>query len=85
MAKKKACDGHRKPFNWRRRESNPRLGVRKTDVSHKVTKSAEDTLSLSLSRESSIDPDLAFILDRWAVLPAAIRAGILAMVRASGK
>jgi len=29
------------------------------------------------------DPDLALIVERWAELPEAIRAGILAMVRAS--
>jgi hypothetical protein len=28
------------------------------------------------------DPDLALVLDRWADLPAAVRAGIVAMVKA---
>jgi hypothetical protein len=30
------------------------------------------------------DPDLAAVVDAWPVLPEAIKAGILAMVRASG-
>ena len=31
------------------------------------------------------DPDLAAVIAAWAHLPAAVRAGILAMVRAAGK
>ena len=31
------------------------------------------------------DPDLAFVVDAWSYLPEAIRAGILAMVRATVK
>ena len=30
------------------------------------------------------DPDLAVIIERWEALPRAVRAGILAMVRAAG-
>ena len=30
-----------------------------------------------------IDPDLASVIDAWAFLPAAMKAGILAMVRAA--
>jgi hypothetical protein len=40
-------------------------------------------LSLSLSRISQNDPDLALILERWPTLPEAIRAGILAMINAA--
>jgi hypothetical protein len=29
-------------------------------------------------------PDLALVVERWEALPEAIRAGILAMVRAAG-
>jgi hypothetical protein len=29
------------------------------------------------------DPDLAMILERWAALPAAVRSGIVAMVKAT--
>src|SRR5262245_36308752 len=39
----------------------------------------------ALAPEStSIDPPLATIIDAWPTLPDAIRAGILAMVRAAG-
>jgi hypothetical protein len=31
------------------------------------------------------DPDLALVIERWADLPEAVRAGITAMVRAAGK
>jgi hypothetical protein len=31
------------------------------------------------------DPDLALIVERWDTLPAALRAGIIAMVQAAGK
>jgi hypothetical protein len=40
-------------------------------------------LAQTLSRESQSDPDLTLILDRWAALPDAVRAGIVAMVRAT--
>jgi hypothetical protein len=32
----------------------------------------------------AIDPSLAALIDAWPTLPDAIRAGILAMVRAAG-
>jgi len=32
---------------------------------------------------SQNDPDLAFVIARWSDLPSAVRAGILAMVKAS--
>ncbi len=31
-----------------------------------------------------IDPDLAALIGAWPTLPAALRAGIVAMVRAAG-
>jgi hypothetical protein len=33
---------------------------------------------------AAIDPDLAAVVDAWATLPAAIKAGILAMIGAAG-
>ena len=30
------------------------------------------------------DPDLQVVIERWAKLPGAVKAGILAMVRAAG-
>jgi len=35
-------------------------------------------------QDSHIDPALATIIDAWPTLPKAMRAGILAMVRAAG-
>jgi hypothetical protein len=32
-----------------------------------------------------IDPDLTFVSQRWTALPAAIRAGIVALVRAASE
>jgi hypothetical protein len=37
----------------------------------------------SFARESESDPELALILERWSSLPEPIRAGIVAMVRAT--
>ncbi len=34
--------------------------------------------------KANIDPTLAALIDAWPALPEAIRAGILAMVRAAG-
>ena len=36
------------------------------------------------STSPTIDPALAALIDAWPTLPEAIRAGILAMVRAAG-
>jgi hypothetical protein len=36
------------------------------------------------SEKHVIDPALAALIDAWPMLPEAIRAGILAMVRAAG-
>jgi hypothetical protein len=33
--------------------------------------------------EASLDPDLAAVVDAWPTLPAAIKAGILAMIGAA--
>ena len=33
--------------------------------------------------EAPTDPDLALIVERWEQLPEAVRAGIVAMIRAS--
>jgi len=36
------------------------------------------------ARESPIDPEFAAVVNAWPALPEAIKAGILAMVRATG-
>ena len=37
------------------------------------------------TENASIDPDLRAIIERWTNLPDAVKAGIVAMVEASGK
>ncbi len=41
------------------------------------------SLAPSLPHDNQTDPDLALIVERWADLPPAVRAGIVAMVRAA--
>jgi hypothetical protein len=36
------------------------------------------------AREAILDPGLQAVVDAWQALPEAIRAGILAMIRAAG-
>jgi hypothetical protein len=53
--------------------------------------SDNDTVSISSGAKSGandsqngrIDPDLARVVERWDALPEAIRAGIVAMVKAA--
>jgi len=35
--------------------------------------------------EALADPDLRLVVERWGDLPEAVRAGIVAMVRAAGQ
>jgi len=56
----------------------------KTDISQKAcTTNAPNEAEATDCRTSS-DPDLAHVLKVWPTLPKAIKAGILAMVTASG-
>jgi hypothetical protein len=48
-----------------------------------VRRSAPLATALGQRRNPS-DPDLALIVERWFDLPPAVRAGIVAMVKASG-
>jgi hypothetical protein len=41
-------------------------------------------LAQSLAREMQVDRDLALLVEAWPMLPAAIRAGIVALVNAVG-
>ena len=43
-----------------------------------------DHLPTETVRTAPADPDLSLIAERWLFLPPAVRAGIVAMVRASG-
>lgn len=58
-----------------------------TPVSHSGgSKSGNKDASFAVSAgvPKSVDPDLAAVVAAWPALPAAIRAGVLAMVRATG-
>jgi hypothetical protein len=61
---------------------SPLLDSRKSGKHQALTDSSPKTLSPSLSPEAQTDPDLAVVLDAWPMLPPALRAGIVAMVRA---
>jgi hypothetical protein len=53
------------------------------NASQEVVKSLSFSLAHSLARETQIDPDLVRMIDAWPVLPAALKAGILAMIDAA--
>jgi hypothetical protein len=50
---------------------------------HKNLRNQVPSLTAQGQRAASNDPDLAAVIEAWNRLPAAIRAGILAMVKAS--
>ena len=54
-----------------------------TVVTDRLQLDAEGVLVLCLASLVEQDPDLATVLDAWPALPAAIRAGIVAMVQAA--
>ncbi len=56
--------------------------VRSPAKSSTYDKPVPDT-STSTSSQEQIDPDLAVLIDRWPTLPAAVKAGIVAMVEAA--
>ncbi len=43
-----------------------------------------DRLGALLGAIRAENPDLGLVIDRWADLPAAVRAGIIAMVKTTG-
>ena len=48
------------------------------------TKKTSKPLAQTLARGANLDPDLAQVLEAWPTLPEALRAGIVAMVKAAG-
>jgi hypothetical protein len=44
-----------------------------------------EPLAQTLAHETQIDPELARVIDAWPKLSDAIKAGIMAMVRATGE
>lgn len=65
-------------------DSNPLHVSRKGKQAKDVAETPPEPLAHSLARESQIDPDLARLIDAWPMLPNVLRAGILAMIDASG-
>ena len=64
---------------------NTRRGVEHVSNSSRI-KESEDSggaeCGADFSDSPPSDPDLAVVIDAWAKLPEAVRAGILAMIRA---
>jgi hypothetical protein len=52
-------------------------------VNHDDSDTRAENLAHSLARQVENDPDLALIVERWEALPTALRAGILAMIKAT--
>ena len=46
-----------------------------------LTENAESVFAVCLAKVREKMPDLAAVIDAWATLPDALKAGILAMVR----
>src|SRR5262249_51830138 len=67
-----------------RRIRNPLRSCRKDKSSNDVTESDPKSLAQTLAHELQNCPDLARVVAAWPALPAAIRAGILAMIEAAG-
>lgn len=57
----------------------PRKNAGKTQVTNQ---SGAESGALG-AREAPIDPELAAVVEAWPALPDAIKAGILAMIRAA--
>jgi hypothetical protein len=55
---------------------------RKVDASGELTSAGSEDFAQTFARETPTDPELTLILERWPALPEAVRAGIVAMVRA---
>jgi hypothetical protein len=51
--------------------------------SQRLTSTPEKPLAYSLARQVEKSPDLALVVEHWDSLPDAVRAGIVAMVKAA--
>ena len=54
-------------------------------TSQAVTNTTDSAVPASVLVGLPVDPDLATIVAAWPTLPAALKAGILAMVKAAGE
>jgi hypothetical protein len=78
---KKACDCSQAMKNYPRQGPNypQKLQEKRGSANGAAQKAAHFPADKQVS-----DPGLAALIDAWPTLPDAIRAGILAMVRAAG-
>ena len=66
------------------RISNPETDCHNQQEPQQVTETTNSVLPSGLPDSVPIDPDLAAVVEAWPKLPEAIKAGILAMIRAAG-
>ena len=52
-------------------------------ILQEFTPTSSKPLAQTLARAANLDPDLARVLEAWPTLPEALRAGIVAMVKAA--
>lgn len=62
---------------------SPLPSRRKNKAPKEVAERPSLPLAQTLARETQIDPDLARLINAWPALPEAIRAGMVAMVKAA--
>ena len=61
----------------------PAAGLPEPQISQSLAPTAENTLAHSLACQVEKDPNLKLLVEHWDSLPEPLRAGIIAMVRAS--
>jgi hypothetical protein len=61
----------------------PVTGLPETTNQQGLTSKPENALAFSLAHKVQKEPDLAMVVKRWDSLPEAVRAGIVAMVKAA--
>jgi hypothetical protein len=58
-------------------------GGNRTRVPHSSDKGLGNSIALNRENQGQVSPDLAQIIETWACLPEPVKAGIVAMVKAS--
>ena len=61
----------------------PAAGLPEPQISQSLAPTAENTLAHSLACQVEKDPNLKLLVALWHRLPEPVRAGIIAMVKAS--
>jgi hypothetical protein len=73
---------HNQPTAGRNPQQNADLRHGGFSVAQPVAHERGKAADSGAAEPAAIDPDLAAVITSWRILPAAIRAGILAMVKA---